>query len=203
MKKLLFISLFIYLINLFSPIYSFDGHLQKQTLIVQCSSELKGAVEKIQKIPELRRLILSVQREGPIRIIVNNTRLSEFFGAYWNRDQRTICLAMTYGVTEGSIIGSIIFELHNALVDKKFEQLQRLVLSRKITKESYVREMEYLEYINSINAAKLAQIGIDKGIFPWDAKLPTYSNFEEHFTEQKRSGHSSCFEKIYDDLLSQ
>lgn len=134
--------------------------------------------------------------------MIRNTSLSNQFGAFWDPDGRAICIALSRGTTEGEIIGSIIFELHNALVNSKFKELEDLVIRRKINRSTYVRSMEYLEYVNSINASKLADKGIQNGFLPADSRLMTYSNFEEHFSEQKRSGHSACFESHYDYLVT-
>lgn len=169
---------------------------------IQCSPELQHDLALIQKLPEAKSLIASIQQEGPIKIIAKNTHLSNTFGAYWDPDQREICIAIGPGITTGSIIGSILFELHNAYVNSKIDYFDQLAMRGEIDQAHYVQEMEYLEYLNSLNAASLAQKGIDKGIFPQDAYLHTYRNFQEHFNAQKMSGHSSCFEHNYQLLTT-
>ena len=67
--------------------------------------------------------------------------------------------------------------------------------SRQITR-IYLEAMELLEYQNSKKAATLAQEGIEQGFYPANARLPTYSCFEEHFYYQKASGHSAWFARL-------
>lgn len=168
---------------------------------IRCAPQLQHNLNQIQKIPEARALINSIQKEGPIQIVVKNTSLSNHFGAYWDPDLRTICVAISSDTTDGSLIGSILFELHNAAVNAKFIHLDELAARRQIGKASYVESMEYLEYLNSIDASKIAQKGIQMGIFPADAHLFTYGSFAEHFSVQKESGHSACFARNYDSIV--
>jgi len=177
----------------FSPMMAESSFYKQIENRISCSPPLEKHWNKIKKVPEALALISSIQKEGPIQIVINNGRENRF-GAYWDPDNRLIAVAYSVDSDEGSIIGSLLFELHNASVNKEFERLD--------DKETYVRSMEYLEYVNSLNTAKLAEIGIRRGIFPKSARLPTYSNFKEHFSEQKRSGHSACFARIYDGLRS-
>lgn len=168
---------------------------------IYCSPQLKNLLISIHKVPEAKQLIESVQKEGPIRIIINNIWLSEEFGAYWDSVNRIIAVAYNPNVAPGKLIGSILFELHNASVDSKIRELDRLAYFGKINRTQYVESMEYLEFINSHNAAKIANKGIKMGIFPKEAFLPTYNTFKEHFHMQKVSGHSSWFAKNYDQMM--
>jgi hypothetical protein len=143
-------------------------------------------------------LIAQVQQQGPIRIKVENHALSDQFGAFWDRQDRVIGIHLSSQVSEGDIIGSIIFELHNGLSNSKIDDLDRLAYSRRIGREKYVEAMELLEYQNSKKASAMAQEGIEKGIFPAAARLPTYKSFEEHYYYQKISGHSALFAQAYD-----
>ncbi len=66
--------------------------------------------------------------------------------------------------SEGSVLASLIFELHNALGFKPVDNFDEMAFYGKISKEEYVRSIEHLEYMNSINASKLAKIGIKRVI---------------------------------------
>lgn len=167
-----------------------------------CDQRLQKYWNKILELPEARQLIEQIDQEGPIQIRVASNGLSQQFGAYWERQQRVIGIFLPTKVSEGRVIGSLLFELHNALSDPKFDHLDYLASSRQISREKYVESMERLEFQNSKKAAALAQEGIDKGIFPENAKLPTYSCFEEHYYYQKMSGHSNAFTEAYDQLRS-
>lgn len=175
----------------------------KQHINVKCSPQLQSCFNRIQMIPEARELIAAIQEEGAIQIKAKNTDLSEQFGAFWDGEERVICIALSSGITADDIIGSIIFELQNAAVDSKFVYYNNLANQGNITKAKYIESMEYLEYENSLKAAKMAEKGIKMGVIPAGARLPTYSSFKEHYAAQKMSGHSDCFAGIYDNLAPQ
>lgn len=167
---------------------------------VECSPQLQQAVNKIMQISEARSLINTIQQEGPIRIIANTHPLSEQFGAYWDLGKRTICINLSHCRSEGKVIGSIVFELHNAAANSKLQHFDHLALTKNIDRESYVKGVEYVEYENSLKASHLTKVGIQMGIFPADAYLPIYRNFEEHYHFQIIGGHSAWIGSNYDGL---
>lgn len=173
-----------------------------QIQFIPCTKELQSCLNKLLKIPEIRSLIAQVQKEGSFSIVGERHPLSQQFGAFWDLDQRVICVDLANS-SEGQRIGSILFELHNAAVTSKYQSLDRLASEGKIDRESYIRAFEYLEYQNSLKASKLANKGIESGIFPRGAFLPTYPTFEEHYRVQKMSGHSAFFGRNYDQATSQ
>lgn len=168
--------------------------------IVRCTSQLQKCFQAIMQIPEAKALINNIRKEGSFDITMRNSSLAQRFGAYWDPDFREICID-PFSFDEGEIIGSLLFELHNASVNSKINHLNALASQRMINKEDYIESMEYLEYINSKNASKIAQKGINMGILPWTAQLPTYSSFREHFRAQKVSGHSETFARNYELCL--
>ena len=97
-------------------------------------------------------------------------------------------------------MGSILFELHNALADSKITYYYQLAAQGKIKKEAYVSGIEYIEYQNSMKASQLASKGIEMGVFPRSAYLPTYGSFEEYYRFQKKAGHSAWIAYTYDQL---
>lgn len=165
---------------------------------IPCSQVLKSSLNKIQQVPECRELIERIVSEGPIRIVANNTELSEEFGAFWDDQQRIINIAWTPRRPQGEIIQSILFEMHNAAVSKEFKKLDDRVWQGGIDRANYVKAVEYLEYKNSKMAAAIADKAIRLGIFPRDASMFTYRDFQEHFYYQRISGHSHWIAKNYD-----
>lgn len=169
--------------------------------VVSCAPELQNCLFKIQQLPEAKNLIATIQKEGSIRIIINNDHyLTRKFGAFWDPVHRTITVNYSDNISEGSLIGSIVFEMHNALVNSKMLDLDNLAAAGKIDRDTYVEEFEKLEYKNSKDASKLVQKGIGKGFFPRSAFLPTYDTFEEHFYVQKEAGHSEFIARNFDHL---
>lgn len=167
---------------------------------VPCAPQLQESFHLIQQLPEVRALIQEILKEGPIQIEVRNTELSNTFGAFWDSQDRSVCIAIHPQTSKAEVIRALIFELHNASVDSKFAYYNHLAFEGRISKEDYVRSMEHLEYLNSKNGARIASKGIESGLFPKDAFMPTYRNFEEHFAMQKWSGHSNCFYENYDAI---
>jgi hypothetical protein len=167
------------------------------TATVNCEPSLQKHLEAILKIPEAKNLLNTIRKEGSIHIVAGNSPLAKRFGAFWDPDQRAIFIDTAR--SEGSIIGSLIFELHNASVDSHFNYLNEMAHQGRISKEKYIESMEYMEYINSKNASKLASTVIKMRVLPKDAFLPTYDNFKEHLQAQKQSGHSDCFARNFDN----
>lgn len=179
------------------------GHAENtQSYEVPCDHRLQKYLNQILKLPNARRLIAEIKQQGPIRIKVDNHVLSQQFGALWDRQNRAIGIHLSSQTSAGTIIGSIIFELHNALSNSKIDHLDFLANSGQIGKEKYIEAMELLEYQNSKKASALTQEGIEMGLFPASALLNTYSSFEEHYYYQKISGHSAAFARGYDQLRS-
>jgi hypothetical protein len=173
---------------------------QQQALTVHCEKELIHYWNTLQQAPGVKELVENILKEGPITIKANHNVLSQQFGAFWDLDRRIICVDVSVGRSSGDIIGSILFELHNAAATSRLNRLDDLAVEGKLDKENYVRAVEHVEYLNSLNASKIASEEIHKGVFPATAYLPTYRNFEEHYYYQKRGGHSAWIARNYDHL---
>lgn len=181
--------------------FAYSAVKSKELPLVQCTPQLRKYMDKIEQLPEAKELLNRIQKEGKIFVKFDSgDYLSQRFGAFWDPDSRTIFVAYSNPVSAGDVIGSIIFELHNALMNSHLERLHSLAVMRKINKENYVRGIEKIEYENSLKAATLAEKGIKEGLFPANARLPTYKNFEEHYRMQKIGGHSAWIASIYDNL---
>lgn len=165
-----------------------------------CAPELRSIWQTLQKLPEARQLIASVLNEGPLNIQLNR-HVESKFGAFWAPEYRTILVNPpqdneSYGFT----IGSIIFELHNALADKELTRLDQRAAAGKLSKNQYIEAVERVEYRNAHQASKIANSGIVQGLFPATAYLHVYPTFEEHFRVQVEAGHSAWIGRTYDQL---
>lgn len=166
--------------------------------------ELKSCMNKILQLQEAKELIAKIQKEGPFSIAINNQhRLTQKFGAFWDPCKRVIIVRCTSHSDEGSLIGSIIFEMHNALANSKLLHYDYLAASGNIRRHDYIKAIEYIEYLNSKNASFMTLKGIKSGLFPKSAFLRTYKTFKEHYSVQIKAGHSNQISKNYDDLISQ
>lgn len=168
---------------------------------LECSKQLKPILALIQKLPEARALITKVQKEGNVRIALN-TEHTKKFAAFWDSRQRAILVNYTTKRSEGQLMCSIIFELHNALANSKLDQLNRLVISGKIGKSAYVEAIEQLEYGNCLHTAAMLRKGVQQKIFPATAKLNVSKDFNAHYRLQKAQGHSAWIAQNYDLLAS-
>ncbi len=141
----------------------------------------------LQKLPEVKSLILKIQKEGSIRILCKrNLSVCLRFGACWDPKRRVILVNFSPKKSRGELISSILFELHNAAINSQILHYDDLASKKMIKKENYVRAIEYLEYQNSLKASKMVEKGIRLGVFPDSARLLTYNNFEEHYRIQKK-----------------
>ena len=189
------------IVCLLAVLCCFTPALSENSRIIYCDKELQVPLYKILKLPEARHLIKDIQKAGPFRVLVDNhSKLSNQFSAYWDPDTRTIVVSLKSNQFGGEIIGSILFELHNALINDKLEHVYDLASRGQIDKESFVEAIERLEYQNSLKASKLAERGIKLGIFPSSARLFTYRDFDEHYYYQKKGGHSAYIANNYDQF---
>lgn len=165
-----------------------------------CTSQLVSIVNQIRQLPEAQSLIEAILREGNLHISDLQPHQTHEFRAMWNSDARTIYVNINQ--ERPHIFGSILFEMHNALSTTKFCQLENLAYDGKLNKSAYVEAMEYVEYENSLNTASLAEKGIQVGLYPANARLPTYDSFQEHFYYQRIGGHSAWFAASYDEIVA-
>lgn len=168
---------------------------------VNCHPQLQKHFLKILQIPEARDLIANIQEDGPVNIEVNNSPIGRQFGAYWDTENRVVFVDLSQ--TEGEIIGSIIFELHNAAANPQILRLQGLASVRRIDKTTYVEAIERIEFNNSLKAAHIAREGVRKGFIPQDAILHTYPNFDEYFYWQQYGGHSGSIASDYEMIVQE
>ncbi|MBS4168347.1 hypothetical protein [Parachlamydia sp. AcF125] len=168
--------------------------------IIDCAPQLQSVLITIRQLPEACELINTVLKDGPIKISVNQS-LSADFGAFWGLDDRTIFVNGVNQKDFGETIGSVIFELYNAVATRELKRLDALAAAGKIDKFSYVRAVEYVEYCNSLKASEIVSKGIKQGIYPIEAHLPIYPSFEEHFYIQKKYGHSAWIAKNFDEIV--
>jgi hypothetical protein len=198
MFKIILACISLLIVNV--PNILFASETKRECIV--CAPELKSCFEAIKKIPEARQLLVLIQKEGPLRIIISHHPLARKFGAFWDVDNRIICVNQSSHRSEGALIGSILFEMFNASISSKLDHLDNLAMKGQIDKESYIQSVERLEWENSISASRIANKGIQEGIFPSSAFLPTYSTFEEHYRIQKMGGHSAWIAHNFDQLNS-
>ncbi len=192
MKHLLVLFLF-----LTSSLSLFGDYRAAQFARVQ--SSLKPAVEKMLRYPKAQRLLQEAQREGPISVRSRPFHVSTS-NAMWNAGNRTITLNSNHPRNEGEAIRSMIFELHNAKNNKRLHAVDLQARSGSLSKEAYVRNIEWVEHQNALEAKHLLDEGVNLGYYPSSSRWPIIENFEEHYRLQQSAGHSQFIAGIYDQI---
>ncbi|MDB2614066.1 hypothetical protein N9Y92_02785 [Chlamydiales bacterium] len=180
----------------FSTSFSFASKSQ----ITNYSNELTKAMHLIHKFPEARQLILEIQNDGEIQVLANrHSRLP--FEALWDPTRRSIVVDLSMHDSEGALVRSIIFEMHNALTNKRHSDLDQHAYQGTMSRDEYVKQVEYVEYKNCLDTKKLLKKGIQAGVFPKDSSWDSVPDtFEEHFYLQQQFGHSQYIAESYDHL---
>jgi hypothetical protein len=153
------------------------------------------ALNALNKLPEFRELLVKVQQEGPVFLRMEPR--SNFEGL-WDGSSRTIVVNTRFNPALGSIICTILFELHNAATTRYYDHLIDLAGRGLLTKDQYVEKVEHAEYDNAKNTQDLLKKGVEMGIFPESAHWPVMPNFEDHYKVQQVSGHSLFIAENYD-----
>jgi hypothetical protein len=166
---------------------------------IYCAPELRPTLAKIRELPEASALIEQVLEEGNLRIQWNKSLTKKFEG-YWSASNRTIYL--TKSNNQANLISTLLFELHNALSNERFENWNDLAYCRQISKRQYVREIEFMEYENAKSTKALLDKGIRQKLFPSSARWYLHDTFEEHFRLQKQTGHSAFIGRAYDQIAA-
>lgn len=157
--------------------------------------QAQPALNALNKLPEFQELLTKVQREGPVHLSMQ-PGLS--FEGLWDANSRTIVVNTGHERPLGSIICTILFELHNAATTRYYDQLIDQAQKGLLTKDQYVEKVEMAEYQNAMNTKTLLEKGIKMGVFPESASWPVMPNFEDHYKVQQVSGHSLFIADSYD-----
>lgn len=178
--------------------YAQSKHQQTEVKFASYPSELKPMVQMAMRIPQVRQLLAKVQQEGPVRVEICKNRHDGFQG-YWDGATRSIVLDGNMGSSPGEMISTLIFELHNAESNHRFEQLNEQAAHGQIDKETFVKETERIEHNNVLRCSILVNRGIKQGVLPQSARMPAIRNFEAHYKVQQLTGHSQFLARCYDN----
>lgn len=166
----------------------------------RCVPELTQTLQAVYQLPEGKSLIHRVEAEGNFTIEAEKTGAFSS-NAAWFPDERVISINLSKKRTKGSLICSLIFELHNAINQKQFNYFDRLAMQQQISKNKYIEAIERLEYVSAKNMVRMIQQGVEAKLFPSDTYWPIAPNFEEHFKVQIQAGHSRAIGSMYDSLV--
>lgn len=187
---------------LFSPITYLAAQKsteQVSSFQVRSDSELEGVVNLALQLPEVQAVLDEVLKDGPIQVKKNKKYSSEFEG-YWEDWTRTIYITKDRYSSNGTLLSTFMHELHNAYRNSDLSYYNELARQHKISKKKYVRAIEYVEFLNARDSSRLLALGIERGIYPKDARWDIPEDFEVHYKIQRQSGHSAYIARSYDYL---
>ena len=161
-----------------------------------CKCNLQAALHLIYHFPAGKEVITQAEAKGPISIY--HAPFESISNAMWVATSRSIIVNSNHPRTFGQLVRSIFFEMHNAIANEQFAELDHLARQRLISKYDYIKAVEQLEYENAYKTAKLIDQAIREGYFPQDAFWPISTDFDTHFELQKRCGHSDWIAADYD-----
>ncbi len=197
------IFLLVGLSSLASPLTGRERRLEATSASsILCAKELNHILAIAQKLPETNQIFEKVLEDGPLYIEVNR-HISKEFEGYWSDDERTIYLTKTRSTTDGMLIATLVFELHNAYRNHELRSLTKKAEAQGICKEDFVRQYEYVEFKNAKDAQRLVNLGIERGIYPYTSSIDYHDNFEDHYALQQRVGHSAWIGNMYDGYYYQ
>lgn len=157
--------------------------------ILSSNDTLKKAIQTLENLHEFQDLVKTVERDGPIRIQMEDLENASF-DAYWESHTRKIQVNLSRNKDFGTLVASILFELHNAKTDKHFNSLYKMAMNGQISKEAYVENVERMEHGNALSTSNLLEKGIQLGIFPKTASWPILRDFDDHYKLQQIRKHS-------------
>lgn len=164
----------------------------------QYPKALEPVIKKLQNLPEGKQLIEEANKEGPITI---KFQRGLSFAAFWETSQRVIVIDPDKNPTEGIRLTSLVFELHNALHDTRFQDHIEGALTGSLNKGQYVESLERMEHQTGLKTAALLQKGVKEKRFPHDAYQPIFQDFAEHYHMQQMTGHSQWIANSYDRMM--
>lgn len=165
----------------------------------RCDPEIKPALEKALQLKETQQVWEQINQEGPIRVKALRSGKDQF-KAFWEGEQRIICVNLSLRPSIGEQISSLLFEMHNALRDKKALALYNRAAKGKISKETFAKEMELVEYYNSLDACALLDKGVRSGLYPSECFLKRFSSFEDFLATQKAHGHYDHYLRTWHEI---
>jgi len=196
-------------INLLKPFcfyiifFSLLPHLQQNLEALSLKGSHQGAEKAmvaLTKVPEFNEVVKKAEAYGAIKLEVV-AMPNEQFEAFWDSTHRVIRINQAKQPELGSLITSILFELHNAASDPHFRQLYHQAKSGQLNKERYVEKVERMEHQNALNTCTILQKGIRLGYFPKEADWSILRSFDDHYKLQQLHGHSQWIANNFDMMF--
>lgn len=169
---------------------------------ISYSPELQPYFQELEKLPEAHHLLYYVQEVVPLKVIAANQSLPSNSRTFFDADRHILYVNFMNAKFEGEIIGALLLELHQILMNPAFEQLEKQAAEGKIDKKGYIEAVMQIEYQNAVKASRMVDRGIQWGIFPNSARLPYYRDLDDYLLQQKINGHSIRLTSAFDRMTS-
>lgn len=179
--------------------YGLINAAQLETSFAYYPEELAEAIQALELRPEMDEISTLFNGKKKITILYMPME-GEELEAFWDGGARQIRVNSNNDPALGRLIGTILFEFHNAKNNHKLVYITQQAIDGKITKEQYVRSVEELEFNNARQTYEILEKGIADGHFPKSAHWPLYNNFEDHYRVQQLMAHSDWLANYYNRL---
>lgn len=161
---------------------------------------IEEALTAIRALPEGELLLRTIEAEGPITF--EYREIDDFdFGAMWDSRTRTVVVNAKRCRSQGIMISSLLFELHNAKTTQHLINESRRAIAGKISKDRYVENIERMEHQNALDTIAILEEGIANGTFPSTAQWTIIRDFDDHYMLQQLSGHSHWIAHNFDSMV--
>ena len=162
------------------------------------NSTLKTVISKLEEVSESQHLINEALQGGPINVDLSFKGMP--FEAMWESSTRKIVIDGRANTDQGKLLCHLLFELHNAVSESKYQELYERALNDMIDCDSYVEAVEKIEHENMIKTVAILEKGISNGVFPLSGRWEIIYDFPIHYKIQQLTGHSLFIAKEYREM---
>jgi len=158
---------------------------------------LRPVVDFLLSYEPIQKIVLAVLKEGPF-VIGTSTSLPS--ASSWSLRGRV--LAIRKDETQSGflkVVSHFVFELLNASNSGKFKDLLLLASQKKMDKETFVRNIETIEFNNGHQCKKILNQAIAEHRLPEGPLTDgVFKDFELHYKYQQLIGHTEQIVSLYE-----
>ena len=158
-------------------------------------------VSLIKQLDEITPVLNRVEMEGGFT--VEPSQYWAPFAAFWNGKQRKILVNLRENTNLPSRISAILFELHNAYRDRELNAIFDQAYAGKISRESFIQQVEHIEWKNWEESCVLLNLGVQRGIFPpgTEKQFVPFKSFQQYLDKQRVEGHCAYIGEMFDQIV--
>lgn len=197
MKKVLLVFHIFLVCNLYAQFGKVMYMVGENCLLVK-NEKLEPTIHLLQQVVASRNVVEKALCEGSIFVDISSEGMP--FGAMWECSGRQIIIDRSFSTDPSTILRYLLFELHNAISESKYQELYEMAANAEIDCETYVETIEKIEHENMIDTVSILEKGISMGVFPESVQWEMIHDFAIHYKIQQLTGHSLQIAKEYQDI---